>query len=259
MLVFYFCSGKRYPQLKVFAVLLLFVGVVVAAVSDAYSKTPEAFEASLSSVETEPPWSRLALKCLPSGGALREQGPGFALLASALTLSSFMGLYSDNMYSQYGRNEAVSSESLFYSHTLSLPFFAVQAKTLNHSLASLIKGSVPLSTSLATGMFPKPASFLESTPSAVPMLLINAVTQYICIKGVNQLSAKSSSLTVSIVLNIRKLVSLLLSIWLFGNQLAPGVVIGAALVFLGGGLYAVPSGSAGKSRSSEKLREKKVR
>jgi len=45
-------------------------------------------------------------------------------------------------------------------------------------------------------------------------------------------------LTVTIVLNIRKLVSLFLSIWLFGNRLAPGVLAGAAVVFGSGLLYA---------------------
>jgi UDP-xylose/UDP-N-acetylglucosamine transporter B4 len=66
---------------------------------------------------------------------------------------------------------------------------------------------------------------------------MNALTQYLCIRGVHLLSAKSSSLTVTIFLNIRKLVSLLLSIYLFGNHLAGGVLVGAALVFVGGGLY----------------------
>lgn len=46
-----------------------------------------------------------------------------------------------------------------------------------------------------------------------------------------------TALTVTIVLNIRKLASLLLSIWLFGNRLNQMVLVGAALVFLGGGLY----------------------
>jgi UDP-xylose/UDP-N-acetylglucosamine transporter B4 len=68
---------------------------------------------------------------------------------------------------------------------------------------------------------------------------MNALTQYLCIRGVHLLSAKSSSLTVTVALNIRKLVSLLLSIYLFGNQLGSGVLLGAVLVFVGGGLYGI--------------------
>lgn len=241
MLVFYFCSGRRYPPIKIFAVLLLFLGVVVAAVSDAYSKTPEAFEATLSTKETEPPSSRLPLSYLPSGGALCDQAPGFALLASALLLSAFMGLYSDGLFARYGRSAAIASESLFYSHALPLPFFALQLPGLSSSFITLAQNSAPLSTTLLAGPGTKLPSFISAIPTAIPLLLLNAVTQYVCISGVNRLSARSSSLTVSIVLNIRKLVSLLLSIWLFGNQLPVGVAIGAALVFLGGGLYAVPT------------------
>ena len=42
----------------------------------------------------------------------------------------------------------------------------------------------------------------------------------------------------SIVLNLRKLVSLFASIWLFGNTLPPGVVAGAAVVFSSAGVWA---------------------
>ena len=42
---------------------------------------------------------------------------------------------------------------------------------------------------------------------------------------------------VSIVLNVRKLVSLFVSIWLFGNKLPFGVMIGAAVVFGSAGVW----------------------
>lgn len=240
MLVFYFFSGRRYPPMKIFAVLLLFVGVVIAAVADAYSKTPELFETTSVSLEAKEPESKLRASA-PSADVLRQQGPGFVLLASALLLSAFMGLYSDGLYAKYGRSAAITSESLFYSHALPLPYFAFQVPTLANDFFDLATNSAPLSVSLATGPVSRLPSILEAIPTAVPMLLVNALTQYVCISGVNRLSAKSSSLTVSIVLNVRKLVSLLLSIWLFGNRLPNGVMFGAALVFLGGGLYAVPT------------------
>ena len=76
-------------------------------------------------------------------------------------------------------------------------------------------------------------------PSQLFYLLLNVLTQYACIRGVNLLAAASSALTVTIVLNIRKLVSLLLSIWLFGNRLAFGTLVGACIVFFAGGLYSL--------------------
>jgi UDP-xylose/UDP-N-acetylglucosamine transporter B4 len=80
---------------------------------------------------------------------------------------------------------------------------------------------------------------LVPIPSQIAYLVMNVLTQYACIRGVNMLAAVSSSLTVSIVLNIRKLVSLLLSIWLFGNQLAMGTLVGAIIVFGSGALYSL--------------------
>lgn len=40
------------------------------------------------------------------------------------------------------------------------------------------------------------------------------------------------------MLNIRKLVSLFASIWLFGNRLPIGVLLGAAIVFASAGVWA---------------------
>ncbi len=83
------------------------------------------------------------------------------------------------------------------------------------------------------------------------MLALNSLTQLACIRGVNLLAARSSALTVTIVLNIRKLVSLFLSIWLFGNKLAPGVLVGAAVVFGSGLLYAYEGQTKAKEIKAE--------
>lgn len=234
-------GGKRYPTQKIIAVALLFVGVVLAAMSDALAKPPHAHRDDLNEMSS----SSINLS------GISHQAPGFALLASALVLSACMGLYTDDMYSIHGRSGSITAETLFYSHTLSLPFFATQVRPLMDEFATISAiaardpPSIKTEPSLFTRYLPiSPISPLNNLiiPLPVVLLLLNALTQLLCIVGVNRLSAQSSSLTVSIVLNIRKLASLLLSIWLFGNQLPPGVVVGAAVVFVGGGLYALPSG-----------------
>lgn len=235
-----FWGGKRYPAQKITAVALLFVGVVLAAISDASNKPPHPHRDDLNEIS--------AKDFGPSG--LSHQAPGFALLASALVLSACMGLYTDDMYSMHGRSSSITAETLFYSHTLSLPFFAVQVRPLVsefHSLVAMSTRNQPTFKSesliVAWNLPVSPLSPLNSfsLPFPVTLLLLNAFTQLLCIVGVNRLSAQSSSLTVSIVLNVRKLASLLLSIWLFGNRLPTGVVLGATVVFVGGGLYALPS------------------
>lgn len=89
---------------------------------------------------------------------------------------------------------------------------------------------------------------LSRLPRQVLFLFLNAATHYICVRGVNMLASRSSALTVTIVLNIRKLVSLLLSIYLFGNKLSLMVMVGAMVVFGGGGMYAAESQRVNKQK-----------
>lgn len=222
-----YLAGRRYTIRQIVAVALLFLGVVQAAVADAQAKG-----AQISFVQSE--------KTSQSDFLI-----GFSILGLAMLLSAIMGVYTDRTYAKYGRDHW--NENLFYSHTISLPFLMLYWPDLmTQSQAMLASPSV--STFIATpyqsampGVFHQ---LMARTPIQLILLLTNASTQYLCIRGVNLLSAQSSSLTVTIVLNVRKLVSLMLSIWLFGNRLAPGVLLGALLVFIGGGLYALPASKA---------------
>ncbi|KAK5259922.1 golgi uridine diphosphate-N-acetylglucosamine transporter [Exophiala xenobiotica] len=257
-------GGKRYPPRKVVAVILLSVGVVLAAFSDAASKEEAHHSSELES----------SAQNSSSGIMSSSQAPGFALLASALLLSACMGLYTDNMYATHGRSSSITAETLFYSHAMSLPDFEAyehwqpgasgeqNATSSSFSSWAPLANLLPLVFAFAPGMPGMPLRFSPSDllaytslifhiPRPVILLLLNAATQLLCIVGVNRLSAQSSSLTVSIVLNMRKLASLVLSIWLFGNDLPSGVLTGAAIVFLGGGLYALPARPARPSVERE--------
>jgi len=83
---------------------------------------------------------------------------------------------------------------------------------------------------------------------------MNAITQLACISGVNLLSANTSAVTVTIVLNIRKLVSFMFSIWLFGNQMGNQMILGAVLVFGSGALYGWET-TVGIKRRQQKLQQ----
>src|SRR3569833_2394495 len=216
--------GKRYSRIQVVAVLLLTLGVVTAAWSDAQAKT------STSTAEST------------SHGSAASFNTGLAILFIAQTLSAIMGLYTEETYKIYGPQW---QENLFYSHLLSLPLFLPFLPSLVRQFMRLA-GSPPLSIPLARFFCPEvvPANVQKSLdqiriPSQLVYLVLNVLTQYACIRGVNLLAAASSALTVPIVLNIRKLVSLLFSSWLFGNRLATGTLIGAVVVFSAGGLYSL--------------------
>ena len=209
-----------------------------------------------------------------SSHALTTFVTGLAILFIAQVLTAIMGLYTQRTYELYGRHWR---ENLFYSHAMSLPFFFVFSHSLRRQFDILLASppvfssfprtasgdphlklqqqqqqqqqqrhdltafSSPVERFLAAHLSPPLLQSLQSSfnpPQLVLAAVVNAMTQYACIRGVNRLAARSSALTVTIVLNVRKLVSLLLSIWLFGNSLSVGVLVGATLVFGSGALYA---------------------
>lgn len=68
-------------------------------------------------------------------------------------------------------------------------------------------------------------------------LLMNMLTQYVCIAGVNRMTSVATSLTLNLVLNLRKFTSLIFSIIYFDNDFGFGAKMGSLLVFLGTLIY----------------------
>ncbi|KAF7712135.1 Uncharacterized protein PECH_004230 [Penicillium ucsense] len=243
MIVGYLYNGRRYSRGQILAVALLTAGVAAAALADAQAKGQSIDLSSTTGAGEEEV-------------SLMTTATGFTILALAMVLSAFQGIYADRLYGKYGRDHW--KEALFYSHALSLPLFVtsypqllsqwrivasspsllsiVSSWNVTETSSSAVSQSV-ISIITAAQQHKSLAALLNKIPVQVAYLVMNALTQYVCIRGVHLLSAKSSSLTVTVVLNIRKLVSLLLSIYLFGNDLASGVLVGAVLVTVGGGLY----------------------
>ncbi|KAH0007426.1 UAA transporter, partial [Aureobasidium melanogenum] len=197
-------QGKRYTWLQVSSVVILTVGVLVSAFADADSKGK--------SVET----------------SSTDLSSGLLILLAAQILSAYMGVYVQDTYATHGSHWR---ENLFYSHFLSLPLFLPLAGTLQRQYTAL-SATPPLS-------IPDSMPVLKSAnlPSGIIYLLLNSLTQLACITGVNLLSAQASAVTVTIVLNVRKLVSFVASTILFGHSLSGTMCLGAGLVFGAGALY----------------------
>lgn len=182
-------------------------------------------------------------------GSTASFNTGLIILLVAQVLSAIMGLYTEETYRKYGPQW---KENLFYSHLLSLPLFIPFMPSMWKQFNKLANSPpLPLTIANLFGVETFGNDLQQSIkrvyiPSQLFYLVMNVLTQYACIRGVNLLAAASSALTVTIVLNIRKLVSLLLSIWLFGNQLATGTLLGACIVFGAGGLYSLDSGKKTK-------------
>ena len=172
-----------------------------------------------------------------------EFATGLGILLVAQFLSAFMGAYVEDTYAEYGSKWV---ESLFYSHFLCLPLFLPFGGTLRHQYAKLAATSpLDMDAILETSQEYLPMSSkttgllrpLGNVPQGIIALFVNSVTQLACISGVNLLSAESSAVTVTIVLNIRKLVSFIFSTILFGHHLNSKMVLGSTLVFGSGALY----------------------
>jgi len=241
--------GKRYSKGQALGVVMLTVGVIIAAMADAQSKGKMS--------QTSP-----TIRSYSATSFIN----GLAILFVAQLLSAIMGLYVQSTYATYGPHWR---ENLFYSHLLSLPLFIPFWPSIRAQFSRLL-ASPPLmlrlnpsnSPSLTSAMPPSSVSWSEQlfgfltsskahvlapltstqVPTHLVTLLLNSLTQFACIRGVNLLGARTTALGVTIMLNLRKLVSLFASIWLFENQLPLGVIAGATVVFAGAGVYAWASG-----------------
>uniref|UniRef100_A0A3Q1BQA8 Solute carrier family 35 member B4 n=1 Tax=Amphiprion ocellaris TaxID=80972 RepID=A0A3Q1BQA8_AMPOC len=129
---------------------------------------------------------------------------GIAMLTFALLMSARMGIFQETLYKQYGKH---SKEALFYNHCLPLPGFLLLASDIyNHCI-----------------------HFSQSN--------FNFPFRYVCIRGVFILTTECASLTVTLVVTLRKFLSLIFSIIYFQNPFTAWHWVGTAVVFLGTLLY----------------------
>ncbi|KAI1785338.1 UAA transporter [Ganoderma leucocontextum] len=170
-------------------------------------------------------------------------------------------------------------ESMFYLHFLGLPMFYFIRDDLLTQVASL-NASTPLLLALPRSLpqsvvnlmpvlhpplgLEQPMSLwpgwfhaLGALPSGYVPLALTTLTSIACVAGVNRLTARVSSLTVTLVLVVRKAVSMVISVALFGaksgSEVDAGMMwAGAAAVFLGTMAYALGSrGRGGKGKTKK--------
>ncbi|CAG5134703.1 unnamed protein product [Candidula unifasciata] len=144
---------------------------------------------------------------------------GLFLLALSLFLSARMGIFQEQTYATYGKHP---SEALFYNHFLPLPGFLLLAPDIYRSISELSKSDAYTITSLGITL-----------PWAIVWLLLTTASQFVCIKSVFILTTECSSLIVTLVVTLRKFISLVFSIIYFQNPFTLAHWFGAFLVFMG--------------------------
>lgn len=222
MILGWMFTKKRYTVRQVTSVLIVTAGIITTTLSASKPKTHAA--------EVDTPNVSLYAQ-------------GISILFLALVLSGFLGLIQDWVFAQYtapAQARATSDpmeqpswqENMFYLHSLALPFFYFSKDNISAELTSMSSSppvflSLPQSGPLAqyeTGLM---------VPSIFVYLLLNTCTQLVCVLGVNRLTGRVSSLTVTLILTVRKAVSLLLSVAVYGGQGNTEMWTGATLVFIG--------------------------
>ena len=210
--------GKRYTTTKYVSVLMITLGIVLCTIMSA--KAPSSEEGA----------GKEDMLWLPVG---------VALLTFALVLSARMGIYQEVIYGKFGKHP---KEALFYSHALPLPGFLLLLTDISHHW-SLALASTPVT------LLPS-----IEVPVMLLYLLGNVITQYVCISSVFVLTTECASLTVTLVVTLRKFLSLLFSIVYFKNPFTVYHWLGTGLVFGGTLMF---SDIPGMIRASREQKEKK--
>lgn len=144
---------------------------------------------------------------------------GIALLTVALFVSARMGIYQEVLHERYGKN---AREALYYTHLLPLPFFLTLAPNIwDHLMLAL--SSEPVTIPVIN----------ISVQKLIVYLVGNVLTQYMCISSVFVLTTECTSLTVTLVITLRKFLSLIFSIIYFKNPFTIYHWVGTLLVFTG--------------------------
>lgn len=210
LVVGYLFSGKKYSMGQVMSCLLMTAGILMVV---AQAELSNYFKDNSSDPQST--WRRHSL--------------GISLLFIASVISAFMGLYTENLFRRYGHHW---KESFFYLHLFSLPLFLLYTQPISTGVQEI--WTSPPNVLLLE-------KFNWNVPLQTILLLVNAVTQVICSRGVNKLTSSRTALSVTVVLLARKFLSLLISSWIYGNTLSALGIFGAVLLVWGSTQYTLCS------------------
>ncbi|XP_026842926.1 UDP-xylose and UDP-N-acetylglucosamine transporter isoform X2 [Drosophila persimilis] len=149
---------------------------------------------------------------------------GVALLVLALFVSSYMGITQELLYRRHGK---CAREALYYTHLLPLPAFLLMHDNIRTHWRLACEGETYTLPLLGV---------------AVPLILLyllgNVLTQHLCISSVYALTTECSSLTVTLIITLRKFISLVFSIVYFRNPFTIYHWLGSVMVFVGTLMFA---------------------
>ncbi|XP_012273366.1 UDP-xylose and UDP-N-acetylglucosamine transporter isoform X2 [Orussus abietinus] len=198
--------NKRYPISKYLSVSMITLGIAICTLvssNDIKSTRPAHLELMPTTPMEDLFWWTI----------------GISLLVVALFISARMGIYQETLHQRYGKHPR---EALYYTHLLPMPFFLLLIPNILEHIKMALKSSV----------LELPLIGLQM-PKTIVYLVGNVLSQYICIRSVYVCTSECTSLTVTLVLTLRKFISLIFSILYFKNPFTIYHWIGTILVFTG--------------------------
>lgn len=148
-----------------------------------------------------------------------HQYVGISLLLLATIMNSLLSLYKESVY-QDSKNELDWKGVLYYNYFYGILFYVPFCNTILREFHTT-RANFPLSGNVAQ------------------LFLANWITQLGCILGVNILVFRVSALSLTIILLIRRFISLFLSIFVFGTELSIYGYVGIFLVICGTFTYSL--------------------
>ncbi|XP_037070792.1 UDP-xylose and UDP-N-acetylglucosamine transporter-like [Pollicipes pollicipes] len=210
---------RFYRKHKYIAVVLITLGIILCTLASQAVKNAKKADAA-ATVEQPAGLDRSSPVTLAVGAGV---------LTAALLLSARLGIFQEVLYKTHGKH---AQQALFITHSLPLPGFLLLMPDIIHHARLFSESEAVL---VGTLELPVPRLWL--------CLLCNVITQYVCISSVFRLTEQCTSLTVTLVVTLRKFVSLLFSIWYFANPFVAQHWVGSALVFAGTLLFTDPCGA----------------
>ncbi|CAG2113885.1 unnamed protein product [Medioppia subpectinata] len=192
--------ARRYSASKYISVLIITIGIIICTLASVRDTDKSHSNETISSFD----WTF-----------------GILLLLFSLFVSANTGIFQEKLFQQFGKHPR---EALFYTHFLQFPgFLLLTSDIANHFV--IFNNSSPYLIDLSL--------FSISVPKLWLLLILNCLTQYICIRSVFRLTTECTSLTVTLVVTIRKFLSLIVSIVYFQNPFTASHWLGTVLVFVG--------------------------
>ncbi|VDD86042.1 unnamed protein product [Enterobius vermicularis] len=211
-------QGRQYSLRKYFSVIMITVGIIICTLATS------SLQASL--------YRGLIIlrNYCKSSGMDAEQAArhykewliGVGMLVTVLVASAYLGICQENMYRKYGKH---TREAMFYVHATSMPLFALMGNDIM-KFVRIFSSSSPVNI----------VGF--NIPHMWLYLAGACVLQWVCIRFVYLMNAELQSLSVTLVVTLRKFISLLISIIWFRNPFTVAHWFGAFLVFSGTLLFA---------------------